>query len=625
MSTGSNSTVSAAAVLAAKDQAIGVPRNIAYTHQLWWFVASFIGLIAVGQFLSWISSRLFAPSSREEKRDAELEGRRASRARRFSWSRLPIALVNHFRVLAFRNTVDVGQKYTYTYAEVCITVGYVIALFTWEFVNTTGLAGSTLTFGYWSGRAAALSVSQIPLITALGTKNSIFAYITGVSYDKLNFFHRMVARVVFILLWVHACSKIATIAPASYKEWYIRAALTAITAFTILMVVSYRSIRSRYYEFFFFTHFTMVLIFLIGGYYHAKQLSTFSTYIWPSFLIWGIDRFCRFLRLAYYNSYIFSAAPRPPTGIDASVELLSAQFVRLRFPRPSQLKWTPGQAAFLIMPSVSTIPFEAHPFTIASVDSRYRLRGKSISRIDSLATLTDPRDMRDAPESEELQFMINVREGFTKRLAQAAETGRRVKVFVDGPYGFSPSLSGDDTVVLVAGGSGISLVLSMFLGLVSDVQNGKSRCRRVVFIWSIRDPKQLDWISETMGKALELAPEQLDVSVRIFMTGRGRVPDRTPIMDGDDASASAYEMMPPAMEIRRPLLSFAAVQVDQGRPELSKLLKDEVLNTVGRISVTVCGGQTIAKSCRDALQIPFSQSLYGGPSVVLHVESFGYA
>ncbi|KAL1942478.1 hypothetical protein VTO73DRAFT_6080 [Trametes versicolor] len=369
----------------------------------------------------------------------------------------------------------------------------------------------------------------------------------------------------------------------------------------------------------------MVLIFLIGGFYHARQLSIFSTYVWPSFLIWGIDRFCRFPRLVYYNNYLFSAASRPTTGIDASVELLSAQFVRLRFPRPSQLKWTPGQAAFLILPSVSTIPFEAHPFTIASVDSRYRLRGKSISRTDSMATLSEAKDMRDAPESEELQFMINVREGFTKRLAQVAEMGQRVKVFVDGPYGFSPDLSGDDTVVLVAGGSGISLVLSMFLDLVSDVQNGISRCRRVVFIWSIRDPAQLDWIADPMGKALELAPEQLDVSVRIFMTGRGRLLDPTPLMDGDGGSTSAYEMMPPAMEIRRPLLSFAAVQVAQCRPELNKLLKDEVSATAGRISVTVCGGQAIAKSCRDALRIPFSQTLYGGPSVVLHVESFGYA
>lgn len=89
-----------------------------------------------------------------------------------------------------------------------------------------------------------------------------------------------------------------------------------------------------------------------------------------------------------------------------------------------------------------------------------------------------------------------------------------------------------------------------------------------------------------MGNALELSPEQLDVSVRIFMTGRGRLPDRTPLMDGDDGSASAYEMTTPAMETHRPLLSFAAVQVALGRPELGKLLKDEVSATTGRISVT---------------------------------------
>lgn len=135
MSAGSNNTIPAAAVLAAKDQAIWVPRNIAYTHQLWWFVASFIGLIAAGQFLSWILSHLSASSTHDEKRDAEGHG--VARVRRFSWSRLPIALVNHFRVFAFRNTVDVGQTYSFTYAEVCITVGYIAALFTWEFANST--------------------------------------------------------------------------------------------------------------------------------------------------------------------------------------------------------------------------------------------------------------------------------------------------------------------------------------------------------------------------------------------------------------------------------------------------------------------------------------------------------
>lgn len=229
-------------------------------------------------------------------------------------------------------------------------------------------------------------------------------------------------------------------------------------------------------------------IMLIGGYAHAKQLTPLYTYIWPSFLIWALDRFIRVVRLVFYNNN-FGSGRRPAASGDATVELLSPQFVRLRFPRPSQLKWTPGQAAFLIMPSVSKVPFEAHPFTIASVDSRYRLAGKpaGLGSSDSTLTLSESRDpmMSRAPSDwEELEFMINVRGGFTKQLAKAAQKGEKVKVFVDGPYGFSPNLKHDDTVVLVAGrlsrryniifwisrqltgGSGISLVLAMFLGVV---------------------------------------------------------------------------------------------------------------------------------------------------------------
>lgn len=91
-----------------------------------------------------------------------------------------------------------------------------------------------------------------------------------------------------------------------------------------------------------------------------------------------------------------------------------------------------------------------------------------------------------------------------------------------------------------------------------------------------------------MGNALELAPEKLDISVRIFMTGRARMPDQTPLMsDNDnDGNSSLDEMMTPTMEMRRPLMSFASVQLIHGRPELGKLLKDEVSATTGRISVT---------------------------------------
>lgn len=132
----------------------------------------------------------------------------------------------------------------------------------------------------------------------------------------------------------------------------------------------------------------------------------------------------------------------------ATTELLSEDLVRLRLSRPPHFHWSPGQTAYLIMPSVSTLPFEAHPFTIASFDS-------------SLFPITESKDQSDsnedlrssAPLWKELVFLINVRKGFTKKLKEVASRKGQVKVFVDGPYGPSPDLDCYDTSVLVAGES----------------------------------------------------------------------------------------------------------------------------------------------------------------------------
>ena len=219
---------------------------------------------------------------------------------------------------------------------------------------------------------------------------------------------------------------------------------------------------------------------LIGGYFHAQEAARLGIYIWPCFLIWGLDRALRFLRVVYFNRNLFAAGEMPTV----SATLLSPQFVRLRLARPPHFKWTPGQAAYIFAPGISLTPGEAHPFTIASVDSRYRLKGSveekmpmddgmgmdtgvSMGSQDDFAAHVGGGGQSVLPYWEEVEFFINVRDGFTKRLAEAVRRGKSFKVHLDGPYGFSPDLKHDDTVVFVAGGSGVSLALSSFLGVVS--------------------------------------------------------------------------------------------------------------------------------------------------------------
>ncbi|KAI0710554.1 ferric reductase NAD binding domain-containing protein [Earliella scabrosa] len=605
------------------DEAIRAQRTHEYPHQLWWLIASFIGLLAITHFLSWATSRGSSKvPSREKTTDPEAGGGALVTPGVFSWRNLPTALVNLYRVVAFRWSLNIGKSYTLNFAEVFVTCAYIVALFTWEFLNTTNLEGQKFDAYYYTNRAAVLAISQFPLITALGTKNNIVAYITGISYDKLNYIHRMSARVAFILLWLPFFVPY----PAIFELWYIRVGLTALSAFSILFLVSLRPIRSRAYEIFYFTHFLMVLwvILLIGAYIHANNFE-YGYYVWPCFLIWGLDRFLRFARVVYYNHLYFGFRSKA-NPLDASVELLSPHFVRLHIHRPPHFSWTPGQTAFLIMPTVSGFPLEAHPFTIASVDSHYQLQDAKTPTTDGEKRSSDTVDV--APFWKELVFLINVREGFTKRLAAIAEKGEKVKVLVDGPYGFSPNLDNDDTVVLVAGGSGVTFTLSTFLGVLSHVQNKKSKCRKIVFIWSIRDASHIEWISRALSQALELAPSDLEIVIRIYVTSKG-AGDRSNTQgkpwNEDDSIHSSAEVA--SIRKIRPwsLLDFPAVQVVQGRPDLPALLKEEIDASTGRLSVTVCGSQGIARVCRKALRIPFSIGLGGGPSVVLHVESFGYA
>jgi ferric-chelate reductase len=111
---------------------------------------------------------------------------------------------------------------------------------------------------------------------------------------------------------------------------------------------------------------------------------------------------------------------------------------------------------FLIIPSVSGLPFEAHPFTIASIESPDSHGGvekiHSTERYGSTQTSLVPSDSLDGrASSNELVFLINVRKGFTKLLANTAAKKGLLKVFVDGPYGPSADLHFFDTSVLIAG------------------------------------------------------------------------------------------------------------------------------------------------------------------------------
>ncbi|KAH0828736.1 hypothetical protein J3R83DRAFT_3157 [Lanmaoa asiatica] len=494
---------------------------------------------------------------------------------------IPLAVVNVYRVLVFRTTIGF-RSYVFNLAEVFATVAYVALLIVWTFIIKSDPDGEPLN---WCSRAGLLAASQFPFITVLGTKNNIVSLVTHISADRLNFVHRLAARACLIFIGIHA------LGGGNNFSFYGRASgeselfgIVAALVFVGLAVVSFRPVRERAYELFFYLHFVAV----IG--------MGFTYYIWPSFIIWAVDRLIRTGRLVYFNLAYFGSSQKPGI-LDATTELLSNSLVRVRFRRPNNFHWSPGQFAYLTMPSVSRLPFEAHPFSIASADS----------------VLFAP-DTKIAEDSygKELVFLIGVKNGFTRRLKDVAARGERVKVYIDGPYGKGVNLGCYNTSLLIAGGTGITFALPVLLNIIESVRNGSSCCRRVVLIWSIRDADFLNWVSGSLIKAIRFAPPGLKVDIQVFLTkSRPPVSPTSPERQTnfEPADSNPFEDRNPFQNPPNPfdnpeeaILTAPWLKVTRGRPNLEYILSEEINAASGKVSVS--GYARTEKPSRDTGKVP---------------------
>ena len=111
-----------------------------------------------------------------------------------------------------------------------------------------------------------------------------------------------------------------------------------------------------------------------------------------------------------------------------------------------RMNWRPGQHAYVVLPTVSDMPNEAHPFTIASIPPAHSGGG------------FDDSGERD------VVFLIRARGGFTGRLRDHASRNGvcRVPAFIDGPYGCPPDLTKFSTCILIAGSSPLPLPKNMY-------------------------------------------------------------------------------------------------------------------------------------------------------------------
>ena len=223
-------------------------------------------------------------------------------------------------------------------------------------------------------RCGFITISQLPLIFLLSGKNNIIGFLSGVSYERLNWLHRWCARCMLLTATLHMGYFFGSWAPYDYIGYQIKnnkivwKGLAAWCTLVWIVFSSMTPIRGWSYEIFVIQHLVSFALLLAFVYIHTPV--EVHVYIWISVGLLLFDRGLRALRVLYANLSLLhpSVEKRSQTksfwACKAAFEPLPNNTTRIIIQQPP-IAWNPGQHVFLSCHSI--IPLQSHPFTISSI------------------------------------------------------------------------------------------------------------------------------------------------------------------------------------------------------------------------------------------------------------------
>ncbi len=358
-------------------------------------------------------------------------------------------------------------------------------------------------------RAAWLAVAQVPLLILLAGKNNLIGLVTGVSYERLNVLHRWASRVLLLLATLHLGYQNYgwSLYGLVHMEWSTDSCPpTGIAAYAILLWLNISTLapfRNFAYEFFVIQHLITFFGFIVAVMMHLPSTALYSrVYIYIPIALYIIERLIRTLRFAYNNF-------RPSY---ATLTALEGGVTKVQVPIKHVQRWKPGAHVFLKILHLGLI--QSHPATIASVPSSH---------------------------NNDLVFILKRHKGFTNRLLGSASAStsnspqtkqegaatfqRSYRAQIDGPYGGSHAdFAAFDTVLLIAGSTGVTFILPQLLDIAHRASSSSQRLpvRRLEFIWVVKNiswTSWTSWISEELSSAsAQLHASGIDLAIKIFVT-----------------------------------------------------------------------------------------------------------
>lgn len=360
-------------------------------------------------------------------------------------------------------------------------------------------------------RAGMLAVAMMPWIIALSMKANFITMLTGIGHERLNVLHRWGAYICLFLSLIHTVPFYVTpiwdqgglVVFKNYFKGQTYIYGTGIAALVPLLVLCVHSLpvfRKKIYELFVALHVPIAIVYLAMLFWHCHNYLTSWNYLAATAAIWSVSYLTRLFYLNWTNPRRMSWL----IGEEAAVTILPENAVKVTI--PSQVRWRPGQYVYLRMPGISV--FENHPFTISSLCSE-----------------DFPSDY--GAQYRDMTLVFRPFGGFTRKVLNAAiDKGpyKTYRAFIDGPYGgMRRDLASFDTVVLFAGGSGITAIVSQLLDLIKKMRDGKAVTKKVEVVWALKRPETMEWFKEELRICREFAPLET-VHCQFYITAAKRMP-----------------------------------------------------------------------------------------------------
>ncbi|CZS90593.1 related to ferric reductase FRE2 precursor [Rhynchosporium graminicola] len=254
-------------------------------------------------------------------------------------------------------------------------------------------------------------------------------------------------------------------------------------------------IKKTGYEFFRKTHCVVALVYIGACWGHWARLSCWMI---ASLAVIFLDFGIRYLRTILIHTgytksggYGFESAQATLQSFDDQ----EGRVVRVDF-KHNHGPWHPGQHFYLTFPTLSV--WQNHPFTVASLPSAL-------------------------PAISHHTYIIRCLNGETSKLGQLALKIEAEKtttpVILSGPYG-PPSLCEPGNMLLIAGGTGITMAHPLFLSRAQQLRGQQGRSSgKVQLVWIIRRIQDLEWMGPELSILKQyLSKEQDSLSIRIFVT-----------------------------------------------------------------------------------------------------------